>query len=263
MKTLSITIKMNLLKSTTWLIILFCGGSMTQLNAQSSLFSYEEYTNGAGDTLNYRQLISDYDPVSKYPLVIFLHGSGERGNDNEAQLKWGVMNFASSQNMKMHPSIVIAPQCPKNKRWANFLSEDMSFQSTPTKQMKLLKELIDQSIKNLPVDTSRIYITGLSMGGFGTFDAISRYPNLFTAAVPVCGGGDVTKSDRIYHIPIWIFHGALDGAVDPILSQKMVEALTKSGGHPGYTQYPETGHFSWIAAYSDAMMMDWLYSQHK
>ncbi|MCB0703977.1 MAG: prolyl oligopeptidase family serine peptidase [Saprospiraceae bacterium] len=244
-------------------IVLFCFGSTSNAFSQASLFSYEKYSNANGDTLNYRQLVSDYDPVSKYPLVIFLHGSGERGDDNEAQLKWGVLNFASDQIMKMHPSIVIAPQCPAGMSWGNFSYEDMSLQPAPTEPMKLLMELIDQSIQNLPVDTNRIYITGLSMGGFGTFDAISRYPDLFAAAVPVCGGGDVSKAASIAHIPIWIFHGALDGAVNPVLSQNMLVALTKAGAHPGYTQYPEAGHFSWIAAYSDLMMMEWLYSQHK
>lgn len=245
------------------LIVLFYFGSISNSFSQSSLFSFEKYISPNGDTLNYRQLMSDYDPITKYPLVIFLHGSGERGNDNKAQLKWGVMNFASSQNMKNHPSIVIAPQCPKDMSWGNFSYEDMTLQPTPTEPMKLLMELISQSIQNLPIDTSRIYITGLSMGGFGTFDAISRNPNLFAAAVPVCGGGDVSKSELISHIPMWIFHGALDRTVNPSLSRNMVEAITKAGGNPGYTQYPEAGHFSWIAAYSDTMLMEWLYSQRK
>jgi len=244
-------------------IVLFCIGSISNAFSQSSLFSYEKYINARGDTLNYRQLVSDYDPMTKYPLVIFLHGSGERGNDNEAQLKWGVLNFASDQNMKMHPSIIIAPQCPKNMSWDNFSEEDISLQQSPTEPMKLVMELINEAIVKLPVDTNRIYITGLSMGGFGTYDAITRYPNIFAAAVPVCGGGDITKAQSIAQIPIWIFHGALDQVVNPVLSQNMVEALTKAGAHPGYTQYPETGHFAWIAAYSDNMMMEWLYRQRK
>lgn len=245
------------------LIILFCLTINPHTNAQPSLFSYEQYINADGDTLRYRQLMSDYDPDSKYPLVIFLHGSGERGNDNNAQLKWGVQGFASDEVMKMHPSIVIAPQCPEGLQWGNFNRKDMTLQKDPSKPMKLLIELIRQTIKNMPVDTSRIYITGLSMGGFGTFDAISRYPDLFAAAVPVCGGGDIAKAESIAHIPIWIFHGALDQTVPPVLSQKMVEALTEAGANPGYTQYPEAGHFSWIAAYSDPMMIAWLYSQRK
>ena len=129
--------------------------------------------------------------------------------------------------------------------------------------MELLMQLIKESIKNLPVDTNRIYITGLSMGGFGTFDAIERYPNIFAAAVPVCGGGDVSKATTIASIPIWIFHGAEDPSVNPANAADMFTALTKAGAHPGFTQYPETGHFSWIGAYSDKMMMEWLFRQHK
>jgi predicted peptidase len=245
------------------MVVLFCFGSITNSFSQTHLFSHEKYVNSKGETLKYRQLISDYNPQIKYPLIIFLHGSGERGDDNEAQLKWGVLNFATDQIMKMHPSIVIAPQCPNDMSWYNFSESDMSLQPTPSQPMKLVIELINDAISKFPVDTNRIYITGLSMGGFGTFDAISRYPNLFAAAVPVCGGGDITKAKSIAHIPMWIFHGAQDSAVNPKLSQNMVEALTKAGAHPGFTQYPETGHFSWIAAYSDPMMMEWLYSQRK
>jgi predicted peptidase len=115
----------------------------------------------------------------------------------------------------------------------------------------------------MPVDTNRIYITGLSMGGFGTYDAIERYPGLFAAAVPVCGGGDITKVSAIVHLPIWIFHGAEDPAVNPSYALDMLAALTKAGAHPGLTQYPEVGHFSWLGAYSDPLMMEWLFRQHK
>jgi predicted peptidase len=212
--------------------------------SQTSLFSFNKYINDKGDTLNYRQLYPDADPLRKYPLVIFLHGSGERGSDNEAQLKWGVNNFATDQNMKMHPAFVIAPQCPATLGWANFSrkenSTEMHLQPAASKTMELVIALIQQVIKTLPIDTNRIYITGLSMGGFGTYDAIERYPNLFAAAVPVCGGGDISKATSIARLP-----------------------LTKAGAHPGFTQYPEVGHFSWIGAYSDPLMMEWLFRQHK
>jgi len=235
--------------------------------AQPSLFSFEKYISGKGDTLKYRLLYPDSDPLRKYPLVIFLHGAGERGNDNEAQLKWGVMNFASDQNMKWHPAFVIAPQCPENTGWSNFgdrrNNSNLSLSVSPSKPMELVIELIQQIIKKFPIDTNRIYITGLSMGGFGTFDAIERYPNLFAAAVPVCGGGDISKASTISHIPIWIFHGAEDATVNPAFSLDMAQALSKSGAHPGLTIYPEVGHFSWIGAYSDPMMFEWLFRQHK
>jgi predicted peptidase len=254
--------KTNKLAQFVFLIAFILLGIITPANSQPSLFSYEKFVNAKGEVLNYRQLVSDYAEGVKYPLVIFLHGSGERGSDNEAQLKWGVANFATDQVMKMHPAIVIAPQCPENQQWAHF-SDNLKLERTPSASMKLLIELIQDAISKMPVDTNRIYITGLSMGGFGTFDAISRYPDLFAAAVPVCGGGDISKAPSFKHIPMWIFHGALDGAVSPVLSQNMVKALTDAGGHPGYTQYPEAGHFSWIGAYSDPMMIEWLFSQHK
>lgn len=253
------------LKATVCLVFVCVGTNITR--AQTSRFSYEQYHNQKGDTLKYRFLFPDYDTLRKFPLVIFLHGSGERGNDNEAQLKWGVENFATDRAMSMYPAFVIAPQCPVNQGWSNFAgysnNETTVFSPDPSPAMALLRELIQQTIKNYKVDTNRIYITGLSMGGFGTYDAIERYPHLFAAAVPVCGGGDVSKAATIAHIPIWIFHGAEDAAVSPLYSLRMLDALTKAGAHPGFTQYPETGHFSWLAAYSDPLMMEWLFRQHK
>jgi Predicted peptidase len=243
-----------------------CIAGINLTQAQVSRFSYEKFINKA-DTLLYRQLFPDADTLRKYPLVIFLHGSGERDNDNEAQLKWGVMNFAEDQAMMMHPAFVIAPQCPARVSWSNFsgnrTSTEMHLAPTPTKPMELLIMLIRQLIKNPRIDSNRIYITGLSMGGFGTFDAIERYPNLFAAAVPVCGGGDISRAASIAHIPIWIFHGAEDPTVNPLFSIDMAVALNKAGAHPALTMYPEVGHFSWLGAYSDKQMMEWLFRQHK
>lgn len=235
--------------------------------AQTSRFSKNVYTNTQGDSLNYRLLFPDYDTIRKYPLIIFLHGSGERGNDNEAQLKWGVENFATDQAMTQFPAFVIAPQCPKNQTWSNVKNYQqggvLTLNPEPSKPMALLMELIQQFTKTFKVDTNRIYITGLSMGAYGTYDALERYPNLFAAAVPVCGAGDITKVDRFAHIPMWIFHGSEDAAVNPLYSVEMYQALIKAGAHPGFTMYPETGHFSWLAAYSDSLMMAWLFRQHK
>ena len=253
-------------KPTLLLLLIFCITGINFTQAQVSRFSYEKFIN-KGDTLNYRQLFPDADTLRKYPLVIFLHGSGERGIDNDAQLKWGVMNFAEDQNMIMHPAFVIAPQCPPKISWSNFSSNrtsmEMRLMPSPTKPMELLIMLIHQVIKKFPIDSNRIYITGLSMGGFGTFDAIERYPNLFAAAVPVCGGGDVSRAASIAHIPMWIFHGAEDPAVNPLFSIEMAAALTKAGAHPGLTMYPEVGHFSWLGVYIDKLMIEWLFRQHK
>lgn len=250
------------------LFLTFLGCGLVQSSfSQSSRFSYNKYADEKGDTLNYRLLYPDANRFRKYPLVIFLHGSGERGSDNDAQLKWGVMNFATDQNMILHPAFVVAPQCPEKMSWSNFSRSDakgeLELGAAPAKPMELVFGLIRQLIKILPVDTNRIYITGLSMGGYGTYDAIERYPDLFAAAVPVCGGGDVSKAASIAHIPIWIFHGAEDPAVNPSYDLEMLQALNKEGAHPGFTMYPEVGHFSWLGAYSDPLMMEWLFRQHR
>jgi predicted peptidase len=235
--------------------------------AQPSRFSVQQYINDKGDTLRYRMLSPDYDTLRKYPLVIFLHGAGERGNDNDAQLKWGVQAFATDEMMTMYPAIVIAPQCPVGMAWSNFShynsGRNMELQSTPSKPMELVIALIHEMIKKAPIDTNRIYITGLSMGGFGTFDAIERYPNLFAAAMPVCGGGDTSRAASIAHVPIWIVHGAEDGTVNPLNSVDMLQVLMKAGAHPGFSMYPETGHFSWLAAYNNRLAIEWMFRQRK
>ena len=183
----------------------------TNTFAQRERFSAEKFVDKAGDTLRYNILGPDDDISRSTPLVIFLHGSGERGTDNQAQLKWGAMAFATDQMMSLHPAVVIVPQCPPGQQWGNFDRGNNgmigNLRSTPTTPMQALRELIDQVVKNYHVDTKRIYITGLSMGGMGTFDAVERYPDLFAAALPVCGGGDVSKIGAAAKIPMWICAG--------------------------------------------------------
>ena len=258
---------MKFIKLTSLLLIFFCCAEIQGTFAQTSLFSYNHYVNENGDTLNYRLLFPDYNSMRKYPLVVFLHGSGERGNDNEAPLKWGMSEFADEHIMMQYPAFVIAPQCPSDMEWANYDEDEttmtMTLKPSPSKPMELVIALIHHLIAEFPIDTGRIYITGLSMGGHGTYDAIQRNPNLFAAAVPVCGAGDTSRAASIAHIPIWIFHGAEDPAVDPHYSLNMFTALTNAGAHPGFTQYPEVGHFSWLGAYTDPQMLDWLFRQRK
>ncbi len=256
----------HLLPASLLFLLFFCFG-LKNTFAQPSLFSFNQFMDKSGDTLNYRLLYPDYNPGRSLPLVVFLHGSGERGNDNDAQLKWGVREFAREQMMMQYPAFIIAPQCPDDMRWSNNEEDTVNMILTlkpePSQPMKMTIELIHQLIRDLPIDTNRIYITGLSMGGFGTYDAIERYPDLFAAAVPMCGAGDTSKAALIAKIPIWIYHGAEDSTVDPKYSLDMFTALTKAGAHPGFTQYPEVGHFSWLGAYTDPQMMAWLFRQSK
>jgi predicted peptidase len=178
---------------------LFCFVAISSSFSQAEHYSYEHYISKSKDTLRYRLLWPDANTdKKKFPLVIFLHGSGERGTDNQGQLKWGALNFAEDKMMLAHPAIVIAPQCPPEELWSNLRDGknvfDLVLLPTPSRPTRILLEMIDSLKNRMPVDTNRIYITGLSMGGYGVYDIIERRPGLFAAAVPVCGGGGHFKS---------------------------------------------------------------------
>jgi predicted peptidase len=187
------------------------------------------------------------DAKDVYPLVVFLHGAGERGDDNAAQLKHGVADFAREDRRKKHPCFLIAPQCPKNQFWNG----------------DLVLALIDAVAKEFPVDKKRIYVTGLSMGGYATWDLLGRKPDLFAAAIPICGGGDVKKAEKFAKVSIWCFHGDKDGAVKVESSRSMIKALEKASGKPKYTEYEGVGHDSWTRTYSDEKVHEWLFAQKK
>lgn len=209
------------------------------------------------DTLPYRLLVPQNITLEKYPLVIFLHGSGERGQDNEQNLKYITDLFLNTDNRNTYPAYVVVPQCPVDKRW------------TPEDWYAKLKEpassvmaLLDSLVEHESIDPNRIYLMGLSMGGFGTWYLITRFPNTFAAAIPICGGGDWNQAKTISHIPLWIFHGKKDEVVLPEQSRKMVHALKKAGAKPQYTEYKKVGHDSWIPALKEPQLLNWLFSQH-
>jgi predicted peptidase len=224
------------------------------------------FKDAQGKTLPYRLLLPEnYDPKKSYPLVVFLHGAGERGTDNKAQLIHGVAEFAKPENRKKYPCFLIAPQCPAGRRWVevDWGAESHTMPKEPSEPERLTLELITALQKEFAIDTRRIYVTGLSMGGFGAWDLICRRPELFAAAVSVCGGGDEAQAAKIARIPVWVFHGAKDGAVKVSRSRNMVDALKRAGGRPRYTEYPDVGHDSWVPAYRDAEMFAWLFAQKR
>jgi predicted peptidase len=221
------------------------------------------YTDAKGKTLPYRLMVPEsVEAGKKYPLVVFLHGAGERGTNNEAQLVHGIKDFSSAEHRQKYPCFLIAPQCPEKEKWGDW-TVNAGLSKEPTEPSRLVMELVDTLIKDQPIDTKRIYITGLSMGGFGTWDLISRYPDKFAAAVPICGGGDPRQAEKIARIPIWCFHGTKDNAVKVERSRDMIEAIKKAGGKPKYTEYPDEGHASWVPAYKDEEMFKWLFDQKR
>ncbi|MCB9921209.1 MAG: prolyl oligopeptidase family serine peptidase [Planctomycetaceae bacterium] len=217
-------------------------------------------------SLPYRLLRpKDYDPQHSYPLVIFYHGAGERGDDNVKQLVHGMNDFASDDVMAKYRCFVIAPQCPSGKQWVDvpWSADAHKMPEEPALPMRLSLELINSLQAEFPIDADRLYVTGLSMGGFGTWDAIQRHPNRFAAAVPICGGGDATSVQPIANLPIWAFHGDADTAVKPKRSRDMIAALKAAGGAPKYTEYPGVGHNSWAPTYANREMYAWLFSQKR
>lgn len=229
-------------------------------------FDKKEFKASDGKTLLYRMYTpKNMDKNKKYPLVMFFHGAGERGNDNTKQLVHGVKNLLTYAQNNKEPVIIIAPQCPSGKQWVNTpwgaLSHTMP--EKPSEPMKQAIELLQNIITELPVDKQRVYVTGLSMGGFGTWDIIQRMPDAFAAAIPVCGGGDTKEAAKLKNLPIWVFHGDKDTVVKTKRSRDMVAAIKAAGGNPKYTEYKGVGHGCWGKAYTDQDALKWFFSQKK
>lgn len=225
-----------------------------------------------GDTLPYRLLMPEnYDASKKYPLVFFLHGAGERGNDNEKQLVHGAKMFLKDENRKKYPAIIVFPQCATNSFWSNVEFKMESGKRTflfqeegePTKSMKLAQELLATIIRTYPIAKKQIYVGGLSMGGMGTFEMVRRNPKLFAAAIPICGGANVATASKLKKTKWWVFHGGKDDVVPPSLSQNMVEAMKAKKVKVKFTLYPNANHNSWDPAFAEPGLLDWLFSQRK
>jgi len=230
------------------------------------LFEPRQFSDPDGNVLQYRLMKPiDFDPEKKYPLVIFLHGAGERGSDNVSQLKHGTREFSSETNRIKYPAYVLAPQCPKDHKWVevDWSAPRSEMPEDPGVTMSLLKGLIDAMLESSNVDPSRVYITGLSMGGYGTWDAIARYEDVFAAAAPVCGGGDPKTVSRFAKLPLWCFHGEKDSVVQPIRSREMIDAMKAIGSSPLYTEYPGVQHDSWTETYENPEFHRWLFDQKK
>lgn len=195
-------------------------------------------------TLRYLLYVpKDYEQQESWPLLLFLHGSGERGDNLEVVKKHGPPRLAAEG--KELPFIVVSPQCPADRRWRPFE----------------LSALLDDLQERLKVDRRRVYVTGLSMGGYGTWELAAFEPRRFAAIVPICGGGDPRRARDLAPIPTWVFHGAKDNAVPLARSQEMVDAIQERGGKPKFTIYPEAGHDSWTEAYNTAELYTWLLEQ--
>lgn len=188
----------------------------------------------------------EYSSDKKLPLILFLHGAGERGDDIDLVKKHGIPKLC--EEMKL-PFITVSPQCPEDSWW--------------TQETEALKALLDEITANYYVDTDRIYLTGLSMGGFGTWEMAVHYPDLFAAIAPMCGGGKIEKAYLIKDLPIWVFHGAKDPVVPIENSKKMVDKLKELGSNVKFTVYPEAEHDCWTQSYSNPELYKWFLTHKK
>lgn len=251
----------------TFIIILIIMSS--SLAKTQSLYEKRTFVSPLG-VLPYRMLFPEnYDEKHQYPLILVLHGAGEKGTDNEKQLVHGGPLFSSDSVTKLFPAIVIFPQCPREDFWADARSEYRGatritlFQSSgePTKTMKMLLQLVDSFTSLETVDKKRMYAGGLSMGGMGTFELLYHRP-IFAAAFPICGGGNpAIVNDYNKQTSFWVFHGKEDKIVPHKYSDQIVRALKENNFDVRYSLYPEVEHNSWENAFHEPNLLPWLFSK--
>ena len=216
-------------------------------------FKARTSTNALLDKLPYRLFIPrNYESTTNYPLVLFLHGSGQSGTDNGAQFQVASpLVFVSNANQTNYPCFMVAPQCPTTRDWINPV------------MVEAVLELLTTLQSEFTIDPDRVYITGLSMGGLGTWALITRDPSRFAAAVPMSGGGDWNPLHRVTNLPVWNFHGAVDDAVPVNYSDYVIRQLRAAGGNPIYTRYKTGSHGIWDTAYNTPGLVAWVMEQRR
>lgn len=241
-----------------------------------SAYDKKEWISAKGDTLRYRLLLPEnYDSTKMYPLVLFLHGAGERGSDNKKQLIHGSKLFLMPEVRRDYPAIVVIPQCDSLDFWSNVRFKvndttkkwEFEFQENgePTKAMSLLLEWLPALEKQYPSQPQQRYVMGLSMGGMGTFEIVRRKPGYFAAAVPICGGAHPKTAVAMKKTDFWIFHGQKDDVVPWQFSEIMVNAFTDMYERPEveFTLYPDANHNSWDKAFAEPDLLPWLFGKKR
>lgn len=222
------------------------------------------FVNGT-DTLPYRELTPERPEANHYPLVVFLHGSGERGIDNEKQLIHGAQMWLNPINRKKYPAYVIFPQCPESGFWAynetpkSAAPDSMPILDEPTKYIKLVRGLVNKYIGEGNIDANRIYLVGLSMGAMAVYDLAERFPGMWAAAVPICGSINPKRLNNARSVHFSIYHGDADPVVPVEASRKAYKRLKELGASVEYTEFPGCSHGSWNPAFNQPNFMKWLF----
>jgi predicted peptidase len=223
-------------------------------SAEATGFVDKVYKNADGHESKYVVFVPhDYDGKKEVPVILFLHGAGETKSDQpKAKMPVEVgIGTAIKKREKTFPFLVIIPQA-ETRGWG-----------ATTENAKRALAMLDEVMKEYKTDAKKVYLTGLSMGGMGTWSIATAMPDKFAAIVPICGRGDPKQAEKLKDLPIWAFHGADDPTVKPEGSRDMIEAVKKAGGSPKYTEYPKVGHNSWDKAYDTEELYEWLLKQSK
>lgn len=250
--------------------ILAMADAKTQPEAAMAAFEAHTFRSNNGDTLPYRMLWPEgYDEhdTMRYPLVVFLHGAGERGNDNRLQLTHGTPLFL--ENRAAFPAIVLMPQCASTDYWAQMEKLPngdrlFHFNEHPNPSLAAVIDLVEHFSSHPSVDTERRYLMGLSMGAMGAFELLARCPDLFAAAALICGGTNPALLPLYAHqVPLWIFHGESDNVVAVENSRRLVRALQDKQAVVRYNEYPGVGHNSWDNAFAEPELLPWLFQYRR
>jgi predicted peptidase len=226
------------------ILLFFTSSVLFGQQTGKSITATYELTQTMGYLLYIPESYND-NPGKEYPLILFLHGSGERGNDLEKVKVHGPPKLAEQESWEF---IVVSPQCPENERW-NYGGN-----------LIMLSRLLDTIEDEYRVDANRIYLTGLSMGGQGAWELAAYEPERFAAIAPVCGRTDTTLAERFQKMSVWVFHGAKDSVVPLQESEQMVEAIKPFNPEIRFTVYPEAGHDSWTETYNNPELYTWMLS---
>ncbi len=219
-----------------------------------------------GDRARSYRLFLPEDRSEPRPLVVFLHGAGERGSDNQKQLLYLPRLLASVARQREEPCFILAPQCPAGERWAEVPWGDARSTPMPREPSEAMKDAIaalEQSLRDENVDKERVYLIGLSMGGFGAIELAQRMPERFAAMAAICGGGDERAASRLVHLPCYFVHGEKDPVVPVQRSRSMVRALRKLGASPRYLEIPGAGHGVWMRAFRSSDLLRWLFRKRR
>jgi predicted peptidase len=248
-------------------VVIFAGGFRPYGTNELVSLTVPGVHESVGDAgFKYRIFVPDIpeSATNGVPLVLFLHGSGECGTNNVEQLKHGVGGLVWWSRKKA-PAIVVAPQAPPMTVWSpvffNSLRARMPYKAPA--MIKSLKRFVDGLCEKYPVDTNRLLVTGISLGAYGVWDMVARYPGFFAAAIPVCGAGDPQRAEEAAKTPLWIFHGERDVNVPNKIDREMVGRLWELDAPVRYCEYPDAGHGIWGRVYSDDTVMKWFFSRTK